>query len=46
MLGDENSSSVWNCEDYQIWKKSNLNVLTALLQIWCAQEDVNGNDSR
>lgn len=46
MLRNEDYSSVWDCEDYQVWKNGNLNVLTALLQILCAQEDINDNDSR
>jgi len=46
MLHDEDYSSVRDCENYQTWKNSNLNVLTALLQIPCAQEDMNDNGSR
>lgn len=46
MLCDEDYSFVWDCEDYWTRKNSNLNVLTALLQILCAQEDINDNDSR
>lgn len=46
MLHDKDYGSVLDCEDYQTWKNSNLNALTALLQILSAPEDVNDNDSR
>lgn len=46
MLHNEDNSSVWDCEDYQTRKNSHLNVLTALLEILCAQEDKNYNHSR
>lgn len=46
MLRNEDYTSVWDCEDYQTWKNSNFHLLTALLQILCAQEDINDNDSR
>lgn len=46
MLCNADYTSVWDCGDYQTWKNSTFHLLTALLQILCAQEDINDNDSR